>query len=93
MVEVRIQNTDELVGYCSFTPDPARSAPAGRHPTGWRHSFAGPDGTPREFVLMPLPGRDGAFAFYVRNAAEAAAHLPGFLPLERAVGRGDRLDG
>ena len=87
MIEVRIQNSDELVGYCAFTPDPARRGDPGRHPTGWRHSFAGPDGALREFVLLPLPGRAGAFAFYVRNAAEAAAHLPGFIPLGQAVGR------
>ena len=93
MVEVRIQNTDELVGYCDFTPDPARLADAGRNPTGWRHTFPGPGGASREFVLLPLAGRPGAFAFYARNAAEAAAHLPGFLPLARTVGRGDRLDG
>ncbi|MEW5773615.1 MAG: hypothetical protein AB1916_08840 [Thermodesulfobacteriota bacterium] len=93
MVEVRIQNTDELVGYCDFTPDPARLASAGRFPTGWRHSFAGPDGAEREFVLMPLAGRPGTYAFYARSAEEAGRHLPGFTPLDRTVGRGDRLDG
>ena len=91
MVEVRIQNTDELVGHCAFTPDPARLAVAGRFPTGWRHSFAGPDGAEREFVLLPLAG--GGYAFYVRDAAEAAAHLPGFTPCGAVIGRGDRLAG
>jgi hypothetical protein len=93
MVEVRIQNSDELVGFCDFTPDPARLADAGRCPTGWRHTFAGPDGAPREFVLLPRTGRPGALAFYARSAAEAAACLPGFIPLDQAVGRGDRLHG
>jgi len=93
MIEVRIQNSDELVGYCTFTPDPARLGDPGRHPTGWRYSFAGADGASREFVLLPLPGRAGVLAFYARSAAEAAAHLPGFIPLEQAVGRGDRLQG
>jgi hypothetical protein len=91
MVEVRIQNTEELVGYCDFTPDPARLVGAGRFPTGWRHSFPGPDGAEREFVLMPLAGRPGAYAFYVQNTDEAAAHLPGFTPRASVVGRGDRL--
>ncbi len=91
MVEVRIQNTDELAGYCAFTPDPSRLVSAGRFPTGWRHAFAGPDGVEREFVLMPREG--GAYAFYVQSAAEAAAPLPGFVPAADAVGRGDRLAG
>lgn len=93
MVEVRRMNSEELLGFCDFTPDPERLKVVGRFPTGWRFAFAGPGGAQREFVLLPLAGQERAYAFYARDEAEARDHLPGFVPARDAVGRGDRLSG